>query len=70
VDEQMDLVRLGHFSAYQAKNPPVHVAFARFIGWKADDSFKRTAGEPLAAGQSAGAILDELIGEGQEEKGT
>jgi hypothetical protein len=34
VDEHMDLVRLGTLCAYWAKNPPVHVAFARFIDWK------------------------------------
>lgn len=58
----MDLVRLQSLSAYWLKNPPVHVAFARFVGWKTEASAEAHL-EPVAAAQSAGAILDSLIQE-------
>jgi hypothetical protein len=63
VDEHVDLVRLRTLNAYWAKSPPVHVAFASFIGWKPDAAGGAMNGAPIPASQTSGAILDTLMEE-------
>lgn len=55
VENEMDLVRLGHLGRYWQASPPVHIAVAAYLGIG-----KEQAAQPQPVTDTASNILDAL----------